>query len=137
MPALSALVTGSQAAVPTLAVLSDIRTGRPGSTDESACGDAAAAFVFGSSDGPAEAHPVIAEVVAHDSVSEELLERWRLPGAASSRVWEERVAAEVYVGLAREALDGALSEAGWTASDLDHFAVADDDPIEIERHNQQ
>jgi hydroxymethylglutaryl-CoA synthase len=116
-----ALVAGSQAAMPTLAVLSDVRTGRPGSTDESACGDAAAAFVFG---GPGEAHPVIAEVVAHDSVSEELLERWRLPGAVSSRVWEERFAEEVYVGLAREALDGALAEAGWTASDLDHFAVA-------------
>lgn len=116
-----ALVAAARSDVPTLAVLSDIRTGRPGSTDESACGDAAAAFVFGA---PSDARPVIAEVVAHDSVSDELLERWRLPGAAASRVWEERFAEEIYIGLAGEALSGALSEAGWELGEVDHFAVA-------------
>lgn len=118
---IGALIAGARSDVPTLAVLSDIRTGRPGSADESACGDAAAAFVFGA---PSEQRPVIAEVVAHDSVSGELLERWRLPGAAASRVWEERFAEDIYVELAREALDGALSEAEWEAADIDHFAVA-------------
>ncbi|MER7433600.1 hypothetical protein ACFU8R_23060 [Pseudonocardia alni] len=35
-----------------MAVLSDIRTGRPGSADESAGGDGAVAFAFGSSTAP-------------------------------------------------------------------------------------
>ncbi|MFL6116372.1 MAG: OB-fold domain-containing protein [Catenulispora sp.] len=118
---IGALIAAARSDVPTLAVLADIRTGRPGSADESACGDAAAAFVFGA---PSATRPVIAEVVAYDALSDELLERWRLPGAVASRVWEERFAEDIYVGLAREALDGALSEAGWAAADIDHFAVA-------------
>jgi len=125
-----ALVAGSESAAPTMVLLSDVRTGRPGSADESACGDGAAAFLFGGS-GSSESYPdsdpdrpVLAEVVAHDSVSDELLERWRLPGAVASRVWEERFAEDIYIGLAAEALGAALARAGWDAAELDHFAVA-------------
>src|SRR6202011_5172515 len=46
-----ALVTAAQSPVPTLAVLSDIRTGLPGGADERDGGDGAAAFVFGGDDG--------------------------------------------------------------------------------------
>jgi hydroxymethylglutaryl-CoA synthase len=116
-----ALVAGAQAAATSLVLLSDLRTGRPGSADEAAGGDAAAAFVFGEA---GDGRPILAEIVAHDSVSDELLERWRLPGASASRVWEERFAEDVYVGLAREALNAALAQAGWAAGEIDHFIVA-------------
>jgi hydroxymethylglutaryl-CoA synthase len=116
-----ALVAGSESAAPTLVLLSDVRTGRPGSADESACGDAAAAFLFSGGGGTC---PVLADIVAHDSVSDELLERWRLPGAVASRVWEERFAEDIYTGLAAEALGAALSRAGWDVAELDHFVVA-------------
>ena len=42
-----ALITAAQSPVPAMAVLSDIRTGLPGSTDERDGGDGAAAFIFG------------------------------------------------------------------------------------------
>ena len=121
-----ALVAGSESATPTLVLLSDVRTGRPGSADESACGDGAAAFVFGGSGGSGSPvpEPVLAEVLAHDSVSDELLERWRLPGAVASRVWEERFAEDIYASLAADALGGALEQAGLDAAAIDHFVVA-------------
>ncbi|NGO49036.1 hydroxymethylglutaryl-CoA synthase family protein, partial [Streptomyces ureilyticus] len=118
---LGALVTAARSAVPTLAVLSDLRTGLPGGTDESAGGDGAAAFVFG---GHRDGAPVIAELLAHDTVSDELLDRWRLPGAPASRVWEERFAEEIYVDLAGRALGAALDRAKLSADAVDHFAVA-------------
>ena len=117
---IGALVAGAASAQPTLVALSDVRTGRPGSADEAACGDGAAAFVFAEADNAA---PVLAELLAHDSVTDEILERWRLPGATSSRVWEERFAEDVYVSLADEALSGALAQAGLEPSGIDHFAV--------------
>ena len=115
-----ALIAGAASPQPTLVALSDIRTGRPGSADEAACGDGAAAFVFANS---GDASPVLAELLAQDSVTDEILERWRLPGAASSRVWEERFAEDLYVSLADEALSGALAQAGLEPSGIDHFAV--------------
>jgi 3-hydroxy-3-methylglutaryl CoA synthase/uncharacterized OB-fold protein len=115
---IGALVAGAASAQPTLVALSDVRTGLPGSADESACGDGAAAFVFAEGIGSP-----LAELLAHDSVTDEILERWRLPGAASSRVWEERFAEDVYVSLADEALSGALAQAGLEPSGIDHFAV--------------
>ena len=57
-----------------LAVLSDVRTGRPGSADEAGGGDAAVALAFGATD-------VVAEVAGAASVSAEFTDRWRTPGA--------------------------------------------------------
>jgi 3-hydroxy-3-methylglutaryl CoA synthase/uncharacterized OB-fold protein len=116
-----ALVTAAASTVPTLAVLSDLRTGLPGGADEAAGGDGAAAFVFG---GHRADSPVIAELLAHDTVSDEILERWRLPGAPASRVWEERFSEDIYVSLAGKALSAALDRAGLTLPAVDHFAVA-------------
>lgn len=45
-------------------------------------GDAAAALVFGP--GTAQS-PVLAEIVAHASATDEFLDRWRVPGQAYSR----------------------------------------------------
>ncbi len=101
-----ALVMAAEAPVPALAVLSDIRTGLPGGSDERDGGDAAAAFLFGA--GPA----VIAEVVTHASATEEFLDRWRLPGAPSSRVWEERFGEHAYGPLADAELCGRAQTGG-------------------------
>ncbi|MGI3199128.1 OB-fold domain-containing protein [Streptomyces sp. GLT-R25] len=118
---LGALVTAARSPVPTLAVLSDLRTGLPGSADEAAGGDGAAAFAFG---GHRNGAPVIAELLAHDTVSDEILERWRLPASPNSRVWEERFAEEIYVTLAGKALGAALDQAGLDIGAIDHFVVS-------------
>lgn len=88
-----------------LAVLSDMRTGRPGSADESSGGDGAVAFAFGSGD------EVVAEILAEASVTSEFLDRWRVPGETYSRLWEERFGAETYVPLIRDAATRALKRA--------------------------
>jgi hydroxymethylglutaryl-CoA synthase len=98
-----------------LAVLSDIRFGLPGSVDERQGGDGAAAFLFGAS------NEVIAELVAHASLTAEFLERWRLPGDVASRVWEERFGAELYLPLMQEVSTEALRRAG--LSKTDHLIV--------------
>lgn len=116
-----ALVSAARSTVPTLVVLSDLRTGLPGGADEAAGGDGAAAFVFG---GHRTGSPVVAELLAHDSVSDEILERWRLPGAAASRVWEERFSEDIYVSLADKALRGAFAKADIDLAAVDHFVVA-------------
>jgi hydroxymethylglutaryl-CoA synthase len=102
---------------PTLAVLSDVRTGLPGGADERDGGDAAVALVF-APDGPA-----LAELVAHATATEEFLDRWRLPGAPNSRVWEERFGEHAYLPLADAAFADALKQAGLTPADVDVLAV--------------
>ena len=87
------------------AVLSDIRTGRPGSADEVTGGDGAVAFTFGTGE------HVVAEILAEASVSAEFLDRWRVPGELYSRQWEERFGAQVYLPLIHEAAARALERA--------------------------
>jgi hydroxymethylglutaryl-CoA synthase len=116
-----ALVLAAESRTPTLAVLSDIRTGLPGGADERDGGDAAAAFVFG--DG-GEGAPVIAEVLAQASTTGEFLDRWRLPGARASRVWEERFGEHAYGPLADAAFADALKRAGMTPDDVDVLVAA-------------
>lgn len=99
-----------------LAVLSDLRTGRPGSADEAGGGDGAAAFLFG------EGEDVVAEIVAEASVTAEFLDRWRVPGATASSVWEERFGLGVYLPLIEDVAGRALAAAGVEAPD--HVIVA-------------
>ena len=108
------------ARVPTLAVLSDVRTGLPGGADERDGGDAAAAFLFG---GDSDA-PVLAELVAVGATTDEFLDRWRTPGAPASRVWEERFGEHVYGPLVDAAFADALKQAGLSPGDVDHLVVA-------------
>ncbi len=115
-----ALLVAGQSPVPSLAVLSDIRTGLPGGADERDGGDAAAAFVFG---GGAD-QPVLAELIATASATEEFLERWRTPGAPTARVWEDRFGEEAYAPLVEAALADALKQASITADQVDHLVVA-------------
>jgi 3-hydroxy-3-methylglutaryl CoA synthase/uncharacterized OB-fold protein len=116
--AAGALLIGAEAAGPALVVVSDLRTGLPGGADERDGGDAAAAFLFG--DGP----ETIAEVVAEASATDEFLDRWRLPGALSSRVWEERFGEHVYVPLAEAAFNDMLKKAGLSPSEIDVVVVS-------------
>jgi 3-hydroxy-3-methylglutaryl CoA synthase/uncharacterized OB-fold protein len=89
-----------------IAVLSDIRTGSPGSADERDGGDAAAAFAFGEGD------DVVARVIAESSVTGEFLDRWRRPGDHRSHVWEERFGRTQYLPMAQEAVAQVLSSDG-------------------------
>ncbi len=102
-----------------LAVMSDIRTGLPGSVEESAGGDASAAFLCGSD----VAGPVIAELVAVGTATGEFLDRWRIPGDTQSKVWEERFGEQAYLDLVSQAVPAALDMAGVAASDLDKVVL--------------
>jgi 3-hydroxy-3-methylglutaryl CoA synthase/uncharacterized OB-fold protein len=94
-----------------LAVLADLRTGRPGSADERDGGDAAAAFLFGNGE------PAAAEILAQASATAEFLDRWRIPGEQASQVWEERFGLEAYVPLIKDAASRALADAGLEQAD--------------------
>ncbi|MTD44652.1 hydroxymethylglutaryl-CoA synthase [Conexibacter sp. W3-3-2] len=99
-----------------VAVLSDLRTGLPGSADELGGGDAAAAFAFGPAD------EACVETLAEVSLTAEFLDRWRLPGAATSTQWEERFGLETYVPLIRDAAARALERGG--VGEPDHLVVS-------------
>jgi 3-hydroxy-3-methylglutaryl CoA synthase/uncharacterized OB-fold protein len=117
--ALGALHAGLHGPGPALVVASDLRTGRPGSAEEAAGGDAAVALVAGTdADGP-----LVAELVGHASVSEEFVDRWRVPGEPTSRLWEERFGETRYVPLAVEAFEAACKDAGVTADQVDRLVV--------------
>lgn len=101
----------------TLVVAADCRTGLPGGPDEATGGDGAAAVLVG--DGP----DLIAECVGTASVTDEFVDRWRSPGDAASKVWEERFGEGVYVPLGTDAVAAALAEAGVEVTELDHVIV--------------
>lgn len=118
--AVAALQAAFDATGTVLVTTSDMRMGRPGGTEEAAGGDAAAAVLVGEE----TAGPVLAELVARAGVTEEFLDRWRVPGDVSSRTWEERFGETKYVPLALEALKTVLGEAGVEAADVDALVVA-------------
>ena len=110
--ALRSALDGSR---PTVIVAADVRTGRPGSSDEATGGDAAVAWLIGDdSDGP-----VIAEWLGGASSTGEFLDRWRLPAWSYSRGWEERFGEHAYLPLVTEAADAAFKETGLEPGDID------------------
>lgn len=117
MGAVHAGLDSAAAGSPALVVTSDVRTGLPGSADETQGGDGAAALLFGAGD-------VIAEVIGKASVSHEFLDRWRTPGSPSSQVWEERFGETAYVPLAKASIESALNDAGVKLEELDHVIIA-------------
>jgi hydroxymethylglutaryl-CoA synthase len=118
--AFGAFAAGLAGTAPALVVTSDLRYGLPGGPEESTAGDAAAAVLVGDD----STGPVLAEVLAHTSLTEEFVERWREPGRATSQVWEERFGETRYVPLAAEALKALLERAGLDTSDVSALAVA-------------
>jgi len=119
--AMAALRAGWQASGSALVIASDARTGLPGGPDEAAGGDAAAALLI---DAAGAGGPVLAEIVAWQSVTDEFVDRWRTPGAPASRLWEERFGEARYTELGTEALKLALDAAGIAADAVDHLIVA-------------
>ena len=118
--AAGALRAATRAPGPVLVVGADLRGGLPGGPDEAAGGDGAAALLVGSE---ADA-PVVAEVLATASVTEEFLDRWRLPGEPASRLWEERFGETHYGALGAEALKLALDKAGAAPEQVRYLVVA-------------
>jgi 3-hydroxy-3-methylglutaryl CoA synthase/uncharacterized OB-fold protein len=104
---------------PAMAVASDLRIGLPGGPDEAYFGDGAGALIV-ADDTDA---PVLADIVAWKSVSEEFVDRWRTPGEVRSKLWEERFGEVRYTQAGIEALEGALKQAGVDASQVDSLLV--------------
>ena len=98
-----------------LAVCADVRVGRPGSADEKFGGDGAAALLFG--DGPS-----IAEILATTALTDEFLDRWRIPTEVTGRQWEERFGYQRYSALVRAATEQVLDAAG--VIEADHVVLA-------------
>ncbi|MEW6475794.1 MAG: OB-fold domain-containing protein [Actinomycetota bacterium] len=115
--ALQAGLDAAAAGRSALVLTADVRTGLPGGPDESGGGDGAAALWLGC--GPA----VIAEPVGFGSTTEEFLDRWRLPGARTAQVWEERFGEHALVPLSDAAVTEAFKAAGLTADAVDHLLV--------------
>ncbi len=117
---MGALRAALDAGRPTLAALSDVRTGLPGGGDEREGGDGAVAFLCAAEGAGV---PVLATPIAWASATAEFLERWRLPRESASHQWEERFGEHVYLPLAEAALTEALKQAGVTAAEIDHLLV--------------
>jgi hydroxymethylglutaryl-CoA synthase len=123
--ALGALGAGLAATRPSLVLAADIRTGLPGSEDERDGGDAASALVVGPG---SEAHPVIAELIGGGSATGEFLERWRVPGEAFSRRWEERFGVHAFLPHVGRAVAAALAGAGVMPDAVDHLILTGTHP---------
>lgn len=117
----AALIAALTGAGTTLVVAGDVRPGLPGSPDEAAGADAAAAVLVGDDGDDA---PVIAELVGRASRTEEFLDRWRTPGDTRTRQWEERFGEKRYVPLGTAAFVAALDDAGLGAGDVTRVVVA-------------
>lgn len=115
----AALRSALDASRPTLVVAADVRSGRPGSSDEANTGDAAVSWLIG---GP-EDGPVIAEWIGGASSTAEFLDRWRLPEWNYSRVWEERFGEHAYLPLVTEAAEAAFKECEIEPGDVDAVIV--------------
>lgn len=103
-----------------LLAAADMRGGLVGSPDEAQGGDAGAALIIGNDSPDA---PVIAEFVGAVSVSEEFLDRWRVPGESRTRQWEERFGEGRYAALAWEALDAIQQRLDVSRGDIDALVV--------------
>lgn len=103
-----------------LAVAADVRTGRPGSGDETGGGDGAVAFLFG------DPSMAIAEVLAESSETIEVLDRWRAPGARGGGQWEERFGQHAYLPVLKRTAAAVLRDAG--IGRADHVVVVSPNP---------
>jgi uncharacterized OB-fold protein len=117
---LALALEGGTSAGSALVVSADVRTGLPGSGEESSGGDGAAALLVGSD----EDGPVVAEFLGRASVTDEFIERWRAPGEMRTRTWDEKFSEISLVPLGVRAWNQALETAGLTANDVKAVAVS-------------
>jgi 3-hydroxy-3-methylglutaryl CoA synthase len=104
-----------------LVVAGDVRTGPASSSDEATGGDAGAALLVGSADGPDD---LVAEYLGGASATREYLDRWRVPGEQRTRGWEERFGEQRATALASQAWDGALKDAGVDVDQVSTVAIS-------------
>lgn len=116
---IAALRTALAGGAAALVVTADIRTGLPGSADEAAGGDGAAALLIGND---AEG-PVLAELLGTGAATDEFLDRWRTPGDDRSKQWEEKFGETRYLPLAKDAFAAALDAADIDADRVDVLIV--------------
>jgi hydroxymethylglutaryl-CoA synthase len=117
--ALGALLSALASSRPALVIAADVRTGLPGGADEAAGGDGAAALLIGDeTDGP-----VVAELLASASATDEFVDRWRSPGDVRSKVWEEKFGETRYLPLGEQAWTAALKQAELTPDQVDRVIV--------------
>jgi 3-hydroxy-3-methylglutaryl CoA synthase/uncharacterized OB-fold protein len=119
--AVGGLALALEGAGTSLVVSADVRTGLPGSADEAAGGDGAAALVVGSDD---QGAGLVAEFLGRASVSDEFIERWRVPGEVRTKTWDEKFSEIKLAPLGVRAWNQALESAGLTASDVAAAAVS-------------
>jgi hydroxymethylglutaryl-CoA synthase len=100
-----------------LAVFGDVRTGLPGGADESQGGDAGVALLFG------HGADVIAESIGGAEAVGEFLDRWRAPGDAHAKQWEERFGEHAYLPLVEQSVTDALKSCHLTIDQVDHVIV--------------
>ncbi|MBJ7283172.1 MAG: hydroxymethylglutaryl-CoA synthase family protein, partial [Acidimicrobiia bacterium] len=117
---LGALRAALDSSSTSLVVTADRRGSLPGSPDESAGGDGASSVLIG--DDASDA-PVLAEIVAWESLTEEFLDRWRTPGDIRSRQWEERFGETRYTDLGARAIAALLSTTGLAVDAIDYLIV--------------
>jgi 3-hydroxy-3-methylglutaryl CoA synthase len=103
----------------TVVASGDRRGGLPGGGDEATGGDAGAAAVVSGDPGA----PLVAEYLGGTTVTSEFIDRWRAPGDAASRVWEERFGELQYVDAGVRAWK-ALDLDGLGVHGVDHLVVA-------------
>jgi len=117
--AVGALRTALEAGRSTLVVSADVRVGRPGGLEDGGGGDAAAAVLVGSADDG----PLVAEYLGGATATAEFTDRWRTPGDAHSRTWEDRFGEQAYAPLGATAWADALAATGLSAADIDVAVV--------------
>ena len=123
----AALRSALRSTDPAVAVLAgDVRTGPAGSPEESTGGDAGAAVIIG--DGEAVGAPVLAEYLGGASGTREFLDRWRVPGEARTRSWEERFGQQRYAELGEQAWAAGLKDAGLDVDQVATVAVSSPHP---------
>jgi len=115
LAAFDAVAAGSARRV--LVVASDCRLGAPGSAQEQAFGDGAAAFLIGASD-------TIADLAGSHAFAEEIVDVWRSEGDPFVHSWEERfVVQEGYTPGITEAVRGLLARIHASPGDFTKAAL--------------
>ncbi len=117
--AVGALLAALGSTSTVLTVAADARSGLAGSGDEAAGGDAGAALLVGDD----AKGPLLAAFLGSASISEEFTDRWRSPGDARSKLWEERFGETAYVPLGERAWREALKNAEIEAGDVDRVII--------------
>ena len=113
--ALDSVAAGSARTV--LVVVSDVRTGAPGSGLERNGGDGAAAFLVGSDD-------VIATLEGAHAVSDAIVDLWRVEGDPFVHSWEDRfVVQEGYTPRVVDAVRGLIEREGLAIDDFDKVCL--------------